>query len=264
MSQDLERLTSSVAKYRLSRPGADADAMVNYDRLRLLKDSLLDQVMNASVAVTEALRFLTAAGDSDIEELADNPEERTAVGMLRACLHGDATKAGKLWPSVRASLSGQPILYVPLNRGGPPTEIAVVRSRQHLIQDLLYWLPRLGLLKETFQLLEQAREMELTPVGVGAITEFDDLFEVGCRSMVNALIDVGAAEDGSLVDSEADDWLVANLEDVMEPLLRSWLAHSRTLRLSVLEQVLTDEAWQSMENFIRGYGRDLFTHHAAQ
>ena len=284
--QDLDQLTRDVAGYKLSRVGADAEAMANYDRLRLLKDSLLDQVMNATVSVTESLRFLTAAAepaedaseksvaladvsvegdpgddyDGSIED--DNPEAHSqeVVLMLRACLRGDATAAGQLWPAVRASLQGKPILYVPLNRDGRPNTITSVRTRQHLIQNLLYWLPRLGLLKETYQLLELIREMELKPVGFGAITEFDDLFEVGCSSIVNALIDVDEGnQDGEVSGEEDDDWLVASLEDVMEPLLRSWLAHSRTLRLSVLEQVLTEEAWEPLERFIQEYGRDIFT-----
>ena len=93
---------------------------------------------------------------------------------------------------------------------------------------------------------------------IGAITEFDDLFEVGCRSIVNALVEVNSPDQPSKETTD-DDWLVANLEDVMEPLLRSWLAHSRTLRLSVLEQVLSDDAWKPLEQFIQKYGRDLFT-----
>jgi len=279
ISRDLKRLALAVANYKLSRVGADTDAMVNYDRLRLLRDSLVDQVMNASVSVTASLRFLTAASDLDIRsettaetssessaeqetaskeakpEVSSNKDELAAIRVLRACLLSDAKTAAQSWPALRASLTGRPILYVPLNRGGPPREIMNVRSRQHFIQDLLFWLPRLGLLKETYQLLELIREMELTPVGMGAITEFDDLFEVGCRAIVSSLIDAYENNPGA----DADDWLVANLEEVMEPLLRSWLAHSRTLRLSILEQVMDDEDWESIAQFIREYGRDLFT-----
>ena len=275
ISRELRRLALAVANYKLSRVGADTDAMVNYDRLRLLRDSLVDQVVNASVSVTASLRFLTAASDFDIssepisessvakeaagketksDSLASN-DELAAIRVLRACLLGDAETASQSWPALRASLTGRPILYVPLNRGGPPREIITVRSRQHFIQDLLFWLPRLGLLKETYQLLELIREMELTPVGMGAITEFDDLFEVGCRAIVSSLIDAYENNPGA----DADDWLVANLEEVMEPILRSWLAHSRTLRLSILEQVMDDEDWESLAKFIREYGRDLFT-----
>lgn len=259
--QDLRKLARAVSQYKLSRPGADADAMVNYDRLRLLRDSLLDQVMNALVSVTESKRFLTAAIGNDIDEFIDIEEERSAVRLLGACLRGETKDAEKFWPDVRASLVGQQILYVPLNRGGHAANITEVRARQQLIQDLLYWLPRLGLLKETFHLMELVRAMESTPVGPGAITEFDDLFEVGCRSIVNALIDAGGEsnEDGNEQDAETGDWLVANMEDVMEPLLRSWLEHSRTLRLSVLEQVQTEEAWKPFASFIKQFGRDLFT-----
>ena len=44
-----------------------------------------------------------------------------------------------------------------------------------------------------------------------------------------------------------------------ESLLKQWLAHSRTLRLSVLERIADDKSWQALVAFIERYGRDLFT-----
>ena len=38
-----------------------------------------------------------------------------------------------------------------------------------------------------------------------------------------------------------------------------WLEHSHTLRLSVLERVADDSAWEELVNFIKRYGHDLFT-----
>ena len=263
VSADLTELCDAVSDYRISRQGANAESMVNYDRLRLLKDTLLEQAMSSKVSVDEALRFLSASirtsGDAAVTEAdaIDHVEDDAMTRALWACLHGDPQTATEVWPSLRDSLAEKPILYVPLNRGGHPRQITEVRSRQQLIQNLLFWLPRLGLLKETFELLDLVRRMEITPVGLGAITEFDDLFEIGCRAIVGSLID--ARESADPRDEHADDWLMESLEEIMEPMLQSWLAHSRTLRLSVLEQVIDENEWNELVEFIRRYGRDLFT-----
>jgi hypothetical protein len=72
---------------------------------------------------------------------------------------------------------------------GNPHELVTAKSRQHMIQTLLAWLPRLGLIFETCQLIETAREMERKhPVGPGAVTEFDELFKIGYKSLVRTII----------------------------------------------------------------------------
>ncbi len=259
-SQGLAELIESVRRYRIAAPTASPDAVVNYDRMRLLKDSLLEQIMSAQVSVTEGLQFLIAAadvkGDTPTEPGASDQDVRHLARMLGACLRNDTKRAKQLWPEIKSVLEDNAILYVPLNRGGDPDAIVEVRSRQQLVQNLLYWLPRLGLLQETFELIEVIRRMELKPVGHGAITEFDDLFEVACRSIVTALIDAKATDEEG---DDVEDWLLSFLEEMMEPLLRSWLGHSRTLRLSVLERVIGESEWDDLVTFIRSYGRDLFT-----
>ena len=66
------------------------------------------------------------------------------------------------------------LLYVPHSRGGEPRQVVVTRSMQRLLNDLLGWLPRLGLIRETCQLLDLAQQLESdNPVGQGAVTEFD-------------------------------------------------------------------------------------------
>ncbi len=50
---------------------------------------------------------------------------------------------------------------------------------------LLAYLPRLGWSHETAQLLETIQGMEFEhPQGPGAITEFDRVFQIGCKSIV--------------------------------------------------------------------------------
>ena len=257
-ARELRGLIDAVSSYRLSSPGSDPESMEYYDRLRLLKDSLIDQIINTNVCVMEGIQFLTASVSiENANSIELPPEETQGARLLRTVLRGQTEQAKELWSTFRDSLESQPILYVPLARGGNPHNIVRVKARQQLVHNLLHWLPRNGLLDETYQLIELVRQMErLVPVGSGAITEFDDLFEVCCRGMVTALID---AQEDTRDSSGTNEWLVSSLEEMMEPMLRIWLAHSRTLRLSVLEQVVDEQPWNELVEFIHRFGRDLFT-----
>jgi hypothetical protein len=135
------------------------------------------------------------------------------------------------------------------------------RVLQQAVRDLLEWLPRLGLMRETCQLIEAARLMEsANPVGAGAISEFDRLFATGYEALVDALVVMSQEWSADEDDAESrDNQLVDCLEQVTESLLKQWLAHSRTLRLSVLERIADEKGWQALVKFIERYGRDLFT-----
>ena len=61
------------------------------------------------------------------------------------------------------------------------------------------------------------------------------------------------------VDSPEDEQLVETLEQVTEALLSSWLAHSQTLRLSILERVAHRNTWDNVVQFIEKYGGEIFT-----
>ena len=185
----------------------------------------------------------------------------------------------QLWGGFLAGVAQQPLLYVPVARGGEADKIAPARSLQQVFRELLRRLPRLGLLRETCQLLRTARVMEKNhPQGPGAVTEFDRLFEIGYKSIVEALVETSLcsskcheAEDTSATasptpatygrDAEpmADAQLIDCLQQVTESLLSDWLSHSNTLRISVLERITTPKAWQELVKFIERYGHDLFT-----
>ena len=146
------------------------------------------------------------------------------------------------------ALSRHTLLYVPLVKGGDPHEIVAARTRQRLIQDLLSWLPRLGLIVEACQVVELAREMERQhPVGPGAVTEFDEMFKMGYKSLVRMIVHSAATWTpgrGVRPGEEAGPRTVVEcLKQLTESLLSSWLAHSKTLRLSVLEKVKDRQEW---------------------
>jgi hypothetical protein len=261
----LAKLMGVVREYRIPTPAADHDSMVEYDRRRMTKESLLERIINTSVETANAARLLQAAlaviqPNAGEGSRPAEGEQRRLVPLFAALLKGDAAAAKALAPDVCKELARHPLLYVPLAKGGNPEEIVTVRVRQHAIQNLLAWLPRLGLWTETCELLEVARTMERDhPVGPGAVTEYDELFKIGYRSLVESLVASSQSWEKSEGGEDRPEALVSCLEKLTESLLASWLAHSRTLRLSVLERVHDRATWKKSVAFIERYGSELFT-----
>jgi hypothetical protein len=261
-------LLDDVQAYRLPSPSGDHDSMVEYDRLRLAKEALLERVITAAVETADARRLLEAAARIVGDAAPAAGDEAALFTSIFASLLSDRTQEVQSTLSTLLQLLSQkPLLYVPVAKGGEPREVVAAKIRQHAMEDLLAWLPRCGLLIETCRLIEVAREMErLHPVGPGAVTEFDELFKIGYRALVEALVDSSqhwesppaqtASEDD---DESAESALVECLEQLTESILVSWLSHSRTLRLSVLERVHEKKAWGKLVAFIEKYGSDLFT-----
>jgi hypothetical protein len=267
----LSQLAHAIERQPLAPTSAEHEALVEYDRRRMVKESLLERVIATSVVTAEAELFLRAvltdessgvsgADDTDTEN-AEPEHWAPTVELWRALLKTDTVEARKLWPSFLAAIRKQPLLYVPLAKGGDPRRIAVARSMQQTMRMLLAQLPRLGLLREACQLIQTARAMERDhPLGAGAVTEFDRLFEIGFKAIVTCLLD--SAESWDLPrdsDELADFQLMECLQQITESLLSEWLSHSRTLRLSVLEKINTDAEWREFVAFVEKYGHDLFT-----
>jgi len=267
----LNRLMNDVHRFRTPAPTGDHDSMLEYDRRRLIKETLLERIIETCVETADAARMLAAAAaavgepierTSPAKALPDDDEERLSIEAFAAVLERNIPRAKTAASQLMRMLESRPLLYVPLAKGGSPVTIVRVRVRQRGIQDLQKCLPRLGLFVEACQLLETARVMERdNPVGPGAVTEFDELFKTGYKSLVECL--VGAAEAWERKKKgrrpPVNSQLVARLEQLTESLLASWLEHSRTLRLSVLEKVSDAGAWKRLVAFIETYGGDLFT-----
>jgi hypothetical protein len=279
-------LAATISKQPIAATSAAYDALVEYDRRRLIRESILEKAIATIVATSEAELMLSATqhcshatAEQAPANLAESAEpEPTALGaktiaLWSAALRGDLAEVRQLWGAFLAETALQPLLYVPLARGGEARKIAAARAQQQSIRELLARLPRLGMLRETCQLLRVARAMEKDhPQGAGAVTEFDRLFEIGFKSIVESLVESSldwkprkpkrkkaGADAATSSESANDAYLIECLQQVTESLLSEWLSHSRTLRLSVLERVNTPKAWQELVKFIERYGHDLFT-----
>jgi len=102
------------------------------------------------------------------------------------------------------------------------------------------------------------------PVGPGAITEFDRLFDAGYQAIVRLLVISsecwGAAPPDRPGPAEgADGELVECLEKATAPLVSWWLEHSRNIRLSPMEAISDPKQFDAVRKFIQRYGADWFT-----
>ncbi len=267
--QRLLELLDTVRRYRIPLVGADPDALMQYDRQRLVKDALLERIAGACVDLSSVGQTMLAAlasrsheHDREIEALAAafGDEASIMVRVLAAVLRGDNEQVARLCPELQQTLAGKSLLYVPLSKEGDTRQIIAARCRQCLLQDLLAWLPRRGLWLETCQLIETARRMERNnPVGPGAVTEFDELFKVGYRALVESLVRSADTWTPDQTGRSPEKSLTVALEELNEVLVASWLHHSHTLRLSVLERIVDQQNWQRLVGFIQRYGAELFT-----
>lgn len=263
----LARLMAAVDHYRIAPPRGTHEALVEYDHRRAIKEMLLEQIIAASVETADAARMIFAAmrvgkaadvpSGGDGQEEGEQAWEAPAGLALHALLRGDADGVQKVFDELLDGLMQQPILYVALARGGNPQRVVASRNIQRAVRRLLNYLPRLGLLFETSRLIETVQDMELEhPVGPGSVTEFDRMFDIGCRAIIRCL--VVSSEEWKEVDS-AGDRFIDYLEHTTEALLRCWLAHSQGVRLSVMEAVVERRRWADIKKFIERYGNDLFT-----
>lgn len=261
-------LLETLHSFDFALPSGTHDSLVEYDRLRTTKEALVQKIITTCVETADAARLLAAAGcDSDCEtaEALSEPLDLCSIKVLRAILAGDVGTVREHWDELIESLRPLPLLYVPHSRGGEPRQIVTTRGLQKLVYDLLGWLPQLGLIQQTCELLDLAQEMETEhPVGQGAVTEFDRLFENGYQSIVRSMVasaeswenETGESDDEA--SSRVDHLLVDALQQLTERQLERWLKHSKTLRLNVVERLSDQKSWDRFVKFIERFGGDLF------
>ncbi len=272
----LEILMESVFQYPLPAETSDFDAMETYDRMRVMRDTLLERIVNIAVETADAVRAIDGcltAIDRVLDETPSKTESRSPDQMLTQLIAAIMLRdrdGVRRWLAEWISESGQQtLLYIPLARGGRPTVMVKTRIRQSVMLELLNALPAMGLLSETFELTRTALAMERQlPPGRGAVSEFDELFQEAFASAVNCLIDATESFQQSRIDegtdeaearSEADSILFDAIEIFTEVMLGMWLNHSRSLRLSVVEKISSKREWEKTTRFIEQYGHGILT-----
>ncbi len=273
--QALVALVDRIQSQSIPTPTGNQESMMDYDRHRHAKDSLVERVVQSAVEVSQCEQFLRASLEvlsgtpSLVDELATggeideqmNCEMILSARFMAAALQRNRELAHQRCEEILIDLPNKTLLYIPIAKGGNAHQMTIVRMRLRMIKDLLVALPRLGLLEQSRRLIDTAREMELNmPEGRGAVTQFDELFEVGYREMVHCLVRSTEPDgEGNSQIPDADAVLIGFLEQLTESILQIWLEHSRTLRISVLERTRHSNTWNELVQFIQDFGSDLFS-----
>lgn len=294
--QQLTSLCDAISRYRIPRNGVDQDSMLQYDQNRLFKESLTDQAILTCVETENATRTLEAvvraieillpperddaspaATDDSVEadiakRLADVDEASPHASLVETyagILLKDTDRILNVFDDLREYFNERTTLYVPLSKNGKPEDIVSARVTQTAMLDLMRSFPAIGLLTPTFELAQTALDMERNqPPVSGAVTEYDEMFEIAFSSMVESVVASTEKYETYLRSTDRpDSEVIAQKESVLfdcieiltESALILWLRHSQTLRLSVMEKVHKKSSMQDTVEFIKTYGKDLFT-----
>jgi hypothetical protein len=258
--QQLLELLDDIHAHDLPDPTGDYDSIVEYDRRRVLKEQLIYTTIATCLDTSMAVGALRGALRRDGRSESDAPAwESESLRLERALFAGDSNAARASLVRFTERFRSEPLLFTPLSEnfgGGDPRAILRVRIAQAVLRALVSNLPRLGLLRETYELLRTARAMEQAqPTEGRGVTEFNHYFQSAYQAVIENVVrssihwSGAAAEDGHIVDV---------LERLTMPFLALWGEHSRTLQLSVLEGITTDSEWQALVDFVKRYGSDLF------
>ena len=149
------------------------DANVEYDAQLQSKNHLLYLVTNAAVRMASAERLLRARLTSR------HTTEDPTLDVLGGILRNDALTVTDRLPALFQALGREPLLYRAVENGGDPLKVVAARSHYDLLTILATELPRMGLLKQTRDVLRTALRMERRsrPEGM-SVTEFDRLFRL--------------------------------------------------------------------------------------
>ncbi len=242
---------------------------MEFDRRRVIKERLLGVLIAASLDTALAIgtlqgRLAELRGEEVTAPGADDPHWVPVLLRLdRALWRGEVGTARALVTPFLQLFQHEPLLFRPLAQGGHPRHVLQASLAQTILRTLAVNLPRLGLLREAYELVRTAQAMELAqPLEGPRVTEFDRLFEGATQAVVETVVDAALREPPVVAGSPdpatgQDEALVEFLETLMEPFLSLWMEHSRTLRVAVLETVREQE-WPALCDFIKRYGRDLF------
>lgn len=258
----LVELLRAVYRYPIPAPSGTHESLLEFDQRRSIKETLMERVLAASLEAADAARLIATVTEREPPERPGSDWELLAQRVLRALYAGQTEFARGVWPRLRQALAKQPLLYLPLARGGNPQRIAQSRNLLQVLRRLLAALPRRGLIRETGELLKTIQRMERNhPVGPAPVTEFDRLFEIAARGVLQCAIASlpPARRRGRQRGDAADQKLIDRLERPIEVLLKCWVSHSRNVRVSVLDLVADEAPWRDLRGFIERYGHDLFT-----
>jgi hypothetical protein len=257
---DLLTLLDRIHSHEVPRPTGAYESIVEYNARTVVKERLLQTGVATCLDHTLAIGALEGVADTpeapEAPGLFGAPWEKAAREIERALLRRDGEAARALLPAFMAAFRNEPLLFTPLDHGGNPRDVLRASLAQRVLHGLVHSLPRQGLLADTFRLVCLARSMEAGQVLHGwRLTAFDRILHIGLQAITEAIVEAGHR------DSVAPERLVQALEEMIEPITLLWIDHGKrvNVRVATLEVVQNDADWERLQDFIRRYGRDLFT-----
>ncbi|MFN5435024.1 MAG: hypothetical protein ACK5ES_10705 [Planctomyces sp.] len=253
--QGLGELVSEVRDYEISVLSSGLEGNLEYDIQLQCRFLLMQNALSTTVEFLMAERLIEAVVGSPGKNSDTETLDQLVSAIFTAVFSRRSDEVRKLFPAFCRELGRRPLLYVPFENGGQPAAILKARTLQAILRVLLGQLPRLGLLTETFVLLQTALKMERNARPSGqAVTEFDRLFRLGLQHSTEALLK-------SCENLQGEKRL-----EIVEPRLRSltelyaalWVRHSGSMRLSVVEDLQDRDFDVVVQEFIKLYGDELF------
>ena len=257
--QGLLALLDSIYEHEVPKPSGSYDSLVEFDNRRVTKERLLSMVITTCLEQALAVGALRGVGEQELSlssEPGASPRpdwEHLVIRLERALLNKEAAQARSWLPEFIQRFKHEPLLYTPLTHGGHPRQILRASIAQTILRGLVANLPRQGLIRETYQLVLLAHAMEQAQTLTGPrVTEFDRLFQLAVQAVTEAVI------EAALRDNIPPEPIVQALEIIVEPFLKAWMDHSKTLRVATLEAISAEKDWIKLGEFIKKYGHDLF------
>ncbi|WP_157369462.1 hypothetical protein [Zavarzinella formosa] len=260
--EELQFFVHAIHEIEIPASVGGVDEMMEYDRRRMTRDHLTDVALDTCVQVGRAIRALQAIVPNAVndEGTFDSGWEESAGILERAMAGNEVDTVRESLQELVQGLSAEPLLCVPLSEGGEPQPILKARTTLALLESLFEHFPPLGLIRETYHLVKLAKAMERNgPESGRRVSEFDRLFRIALRSVVDTLLD--SAREWERDETAKIESLVEILRKIADSFLDIWVQHSQTLRLSAIEAVLDESEWGPFRNFVAKYGRELFTAH---
>ena len=254
----LADLVREVRDYEITVFSSDLDANIEYDIQMQSRFLLMQNAISTTVEFLMAERLLCAIlQEEEQSEDRNRAFDQNLIKMLRAVLSRDSETVRERFPRFLTVLRRRPLLYVPFEHGGSPTEILKARTLQAIIRLLLQQLPRLGLLQETFRLLETAYRMERSSRPLGqAVTEFDRLFRIGLAGSVESILHASANWKTDTTKQRRS--VYRRIQRLLDTYCELWETHSGSMRLTIVEELHDEDRAKEIRSFIETYGDDLF------
>ena len=255
--QSLTKLIDALREYHIPQPMGSQASVMEYDRLASIQLDLLERSIATATATAHSVRGFFEVAACSLESAGLAEWERLAIGVRRALRQGRVAQVRTELPQLLKALKTVPILYLPLDRGGLPRVVLTARDVRGLLHRLAAELPRLGLFRETFHLLRTVLKIEAKQADdPNKVTEFNLLFAVGYKAVVDTLVDRLSVWPETKADDSQSAALVGELVGRFS---RLWVRHVSRTRISELERHADPSQWQATVDFICHYGRDLFS-----